>query len=98
MRPVMLDDISAAARVLLALPEPRRAMAMRALIARAEAADRSRRTGGVAGQGNGSLMSAALTLPQAAPATPGAPDYLACLALAIEEILAHLAPGRRTEH
>lgn len=94
MRPVTLGDICAAARVLLALPEARRPLAMKALIARADAADRARRTTGAAGQSNGTLMSAALTLPQAAPETPGAPEYLACLALAIEEVLAHLASGR----
>ncbi len=37
--------------------------------------------------GNGTLLAAALVHPQADPATPGAPDYLECLALAIEALV-----------
>jgi len=84
MRPVTLTDLSAAARVLLALPEGRRAAGMAALIARAEAADRHRQTTGRLhpAYGNGTLLAAALAHPAADPARPGAPEYLACLALA----------------
>ncbi|MCA0202835.1 MAG: hypothetical protein LCH92_00715 [Proteobacteria bacterium] len=84
MRPVTLTDLAAAARVLLALPEQQRRAGMAALIAGAEAADRYRQTTGRLhpAYGNGTLLAAALAHPAADPATPGAPEYLACLALA----------------
>ncbi len=92
MRPVTLTDLAAAARVLLALPEARRAAAMAALIVRAEAADRYRRRNGLGHPvyGNGTLLAAALAHPAAAPEA-GARDYLACLALATEAVLRHPA-------
>lgn len=91
MRPVTITDLCAAARVLLALPEARRGAGMAALIARAETADRHRRETGCAhpAWGNGTLLSAALAHPSRDPAAPGAPDYLACLALAAETLLRH---------
>lgn len=89
MRPVTLTDLSAAARVLLALPEGRRRAGMAALIARAETADRHRQATGRLhpAYGNGTLLAAALVHPLADPATPGAPEYLACLALAAEALV-----------
>lgn len=89
MRPVTVTDLCAAARVLLALPEDHRAAAMQALIRRAEAADRHRRETGHAhpAYGNGTLLAAALAHPARDPAAPGAPEYLGCLALAIETLL-----------
>ncbi len=89
MRPVTMTDLAAAARVLLALPEARRAAGITALLARADCADRHRRTGGGVhpAYGNGTLLAAALVHPQADPATPGAADYLECLALVIDALL-----------
>src|SRR5690606_36262901 len=94
MRPVTVTDLCAAARVLLALPDAQRTAGMAALIARAETADRHRQDTGRThpAYGNGTLLSAALAHPSADPAAPGAPEYLACLALATEAMLRH-SPG-----
>lgn len=91
MRPVTLGDLAAAARVLLAQPEGLRPAAMAALIARAEAADRLRLAEGRHHPlyGNGTLMAAALAHPRADPPDPGGDDFLSCLALATEAVLAH---------
>jgi len=96
MQPVTLGDIAAAARVLLALPEPARAGAMRALIARARLADQTRRATGRLhpAYGNGTLMAAALAHPRCEPAGPGDPDYLACLACALEGVLETVSRAR----
>ncbi|GAB4269144.1 MAG: hypothetical protein Kow0013_20490 [Pararhodobacter sp.] len=90
MPPVTLTDLSAAARVLLAVPESRREAALAALLARAALADRTRRETGRLHPvyGNGTLMAAALAHPRADPASPGDSDYLACLAAVIDAILA----------
>ena len=90
MRPVTLGDLAAAARVLLAQPEALRPAAMAALIVRAEAADSLRRSKGRHHPlyGNGTLMAAALAHPTG-EASPGALDYLACLALAAEALVRH---------
>ena len=89
MRPVTVTDLCAAARVLLAQPPARRRAAMAALVARAEAAARHRRATGRhhPAYGNGTLLAAALAHP-APDAAPGATDYLACLALALDVLLA----------
>lgn len=89
MRAVTLTDLGAAARVLLALPEARRAAGAVALLARAETADRHRRETGRAHPlyGNGTLLAAALAHPSRDPDEPGARDYLACLALVLETLL-----------
>lgn len=89
MRPVTLTDLAAAARVLLALPDPARPAAMRALIARAELADRHRRATGRQhpAYGNGTLIAAALAHPRRDPPAPGDTDYLACLACALDALL-----------
>ncbi len=91
MAPVTLTDIAAAARVLLALPEARRRAGMAALIARAKLAARHRAATGRCHPlyGNGTLLSAALVHPGRNPARPGAPDYLACLALVTEMLCIH---------
>ena len=88
MRPVTLTDLSAAARVLLALPEDRRAAALGALLARAECADRHRHATGQAhpAYGNGTLLAAALAHPGADPAGPGDRAYLSCLAQVLEAL------------
>lgn len=88
MRPVTLTDLTAAARVLRALPEGQREAAMAALIARADLADRMRREAGRNHPlwGNGTLAAAALA-PGTRLADPAGPEYLACLALALEAVL-----------
>ena len=95
MRPVTLTDLAAAARVLLALPEAQRAAGMAALIARTEAADRHRREAGRGhpAYGHGTLLEAALAHPSRDPDSPGARDYLACLALVTEALLRHSPPA-----
>lgn len=90
MQPVTLSDLGTAARVLLAVPEAQRRLAMAALIRRAETADRHLRATGalLPGHGNGTLMSAALGLARRDPSRPGDEDYLNCLACALDAVLA----------
>ena len=92
MRPVTVTDLCAAARVLLALPEERRAPAMLALIARADLADRHRLATGRLhpAYGNRTLLAAALAHPARDPEGAGNRDYLACLAQAADALLRHL--------
>lgn len=89
MRPVTLTDLAAAVRVLLALPEDRRAAGLAALLARAEAADHHRRTTGRAhpAYGNGTLLAAALAHPAADPGTAGDRAYLLCLAQVLDAVV-----------
>lgn len=98
MRTVTTTDLIAAARVLMALPEPRRPAAMKALIARAAMADRHRRATGRQhpAYGNGTLLAAALAHPRAEGGKNGLgdePGYLACLACAIDAVLDWRARG-----
>jgi hypothetical protein len=89
VQPVTLTDIATAARVLLAVPPPRREAALAALLARATLADRTRReTGRLHPRyGNGTLMAAALAHPRAEPRSPGDSEYLSCLAAVLEGVL-----------
>lgn len=90
MRPVTQTDLAAAARVLLALPPAARAAGLAALFARADLADRHRQATGRSHPryGNGTLVAAALACPRAEPATPGAHEFMACLAQVLEALLA----------
>lgn len=90
MRPVLQSDLTAAARVLLALPEPDRAQGLRSMFAMAQVADLYRKRMGRVHPfwGNGSLMSVARMA--AFPPDPGLkdPDYLQCIAIVISELIA----------
>jgi hypothetical protein len=88
MRPVTITDLNAAARVLMALPEPQRPAAMTALIARAAIADQHRRLTGRQhpAYGNGTLLAAALAHSRAGETTDET-GYLTCLACAIEAVM-----------
>jgi hypothetical protein len=89
MRPLLLSDLDLAARVLLALPRPRRVREMDSMIQTARRADRHRRLTGdlLPGQGDGSLLSVALGRRRADPGCAGA-DYRACLALVLDRLAA----------
>ncbi len=89
MRGVTQTDLMAAARVLLSAPAPLRYTLARSMIAQASAADTYRQEHHRLHprHGNGTLLSVALQRPSAAPATPGDPEYLSCMALMIEVIL-----------
>ncbi|KPQ06779.1 MAG: hypothetical protein HLUCCA12_09230 [Rhodobacteraceae bacterium HLUCCA12] len=89
MRAVGLGDVSAAARALMAVPEPARPALMRRLLDEAAQADRYRLRRGRAHPvlGNGTLMARALACPLADVAGPGDPAYLAALAQVIEAVL-----------
>lgn len=90
MRPVTLTDLAAAARVLLALPEAQRAAGLAALLARAQTAEQHRRDTGRnhPAYGNGTLLAAALAHPRAEPQSPGTQDYLTCLSLVLDALVA----------
>lgn len=90
MRPVLVGDMLAAARVLMALPREARDGAMAELLAEAELADRFRKRCGRAHPrfGNGSLMAAALVRapgPEPFPADPPFLDALSRVAAALAE-------------
>lgn len=90
MRQILHGDVVAAARALLcAAPAARAALAAR-LIEDADVADRWRRRTGRAhpARGNGSLMAAAAAWPQAPEPFLDDADYLDCLRLVIEQLIA----------
>ncbi len=90
MAPVGLGDLAAAARALMAVPAHRRAGLMRAMIGEADLAYRYWQGCGRLhpGFGNGTLMSAALAHPQRRDGGAGDELYLACLAEALEAVIA----------
>ncbi|MBC7156020.1 MAG: hypothetical protein H5U20_00730 [Rhodobacteraceae bacterium] len=93
MRPPLIGDAVAAARVLSALPRARRRAVLAALIARAEAGERFRRAEGRAHPvlGNGSLMAACSGWPKVAEPALSDGEWLGCLRL----VLAGLARAQR---
>lgn len=96
MRPLTHDDLTAAARVLLAHPRGRWGRVMAGLLATAEAADAHRRCRGQAHPhaGDGTLAAAAL-MRAPAPAPPVDDDrYLAALGAAVAGIRAFRRRGR----
>ena len=89
MRPVTLGDLCAAARALLAHPDPDWPQVMATLLATADAADHHRLTHGTSRFGNGTLMAAALaTAPPPAPEIAD-PRHLAALEAAIRAVRTH---------
>lgn len=101
MRPVLMGDVTVAARALLGVRAGARAPLARRLIAEAQLADRHRAHTGRAHplHGNGSLMAAATArhLPPEPPLADAA--YLHCLIAVIEALAlraeAHGARARR---
>lgn len=104
MRPVLIGDVIAAARVLAPLPRGQRAGALRALLARADLADRHRKRLGRAHPrwGNGSLMAAAHA--EAPPPEPflDDPAYLEALICVLWALrarrLRHLRAHKKPKH
>ncbi len=98
MRLLGAADLFAAARALLAAPEPLRAGLMARMIHEAEAADRYRRRIGRVHPlwGNGTLEAAARGHAPGPSRALHDNDHLACLALVLEALVAHRArPDRR---
>lgn len=93
MRPVMMGDVIAAARVLCAARVGDRAALMRRLLRAASLADRHRRRTGRAHPafGNGSLMAVARR--RSSPAEPPLhdPAYLDCLCIVLAALRADAA-------
>lgn len=91
MRPLAPSDLSVAARMLLTLPKPARATAMKRLIGEAEAADRycKRLRKSHPFWGNGSLEGAARLRPMAPQQSYSNTDYLSCLSLVLEALVLH---------
>ncbi len=97
MRQVLHGDVVAAARVLLAERPEARAGAFARLLAEADLADRWRRATGRAHplHGDGSLMAAALAhRPRPEPFLSEA-DYLECLRVVIEGLIARRRAAAR---
>ena len=94
MRPVGIGDLVAVAGALAAVPQAARPGLMTRLIDGATQADRHRAATGRAHPrwGNGTLMAAALTYPQA-PLRPGCRDGLAALACAVVGVLQSSGQG-----
>lgn len=97
MRLIGAADLFAAARALLAVPEALRGGLMARMIHEAEAADRYRKRLGRVHPvwGNGTLEAAARGHPLAAAAGLGDAAHLACLALALEALVAHRSGRHR---
>ncbi|OIQ29537.1 MAG: hypothetical protein BM562_11355 [Alphaproteobacteria bacterium MedPE-SWcel] len=88
--PVLWEDLRSLARALLAHPAPRRPELCRQILA---GAARARRQAQATGRchprwGDGSLGAAARRFPLAPEPFPGAPDYAACLCLALTACVA----------
>ena len=96
MRALAHVDISVAARALLCLPEAARENAIIRMVDEAEAADRYRKRLDRAHPlwGNGTLEAAARNRPLAAPKSLSDSDYLSCLAIVLDALLAR----RRVRH
>lgn len=90
MRALAPADISAAARVLLRLPEAVRAEAMARMVGEAEAADRYRKRLGRAHPlwGNGTLEAVARARPMAVPRALSDGEYLSCLGVVFDALIA----------
>ncbi len=89
MRRVLPGDVSAAACVLLALPQAQRKAVMALMVGEADAADAYRqRTGQLHPHwGDGSLMSAALARSHVREPFLDDPDYAACMLLVFRAFL-----------
>ena len=89
MRPILIGDLIAAARVVVLLPDPDRAAEVSRLLAEARVADRFRRRCGRSHPvwGNGSLMAAASAHPRAREALSRDPDFLRALRHVIDGVL-----------
>lgn len=101
MRPVLHGDMTAAARALLSLPDGARRGAFDRMLLEAEAADKYRKKLGIAHPvwGNGSLMAAANTRPQAPEPFLDNVEYCGILALAFDRLLAwRLAQTTKKRH
>ena len=96
MRPVLLSDVTAAARALIGVPEDRRVAFCRRILAEAEAADRfARRLGRPHPRwGNGTVLAAARAHPLMPEPTCDDPAY--CRALVT--VLSALDARRRGEN
>lgn len=93
MRRVLHGDVSAVACVLLLLPGRARAVALKRMLAEAEAADAYRIKHARLHPlwGNGSLMSAALVRPYAPEPFLDDADYAACMLMVFEALVARRA-------
>ena len=89
MRPLLVADLDLAARVLLAVPGPGRRLEMDAMLETARRADLFRSSTGqlLVGEGDGSLLSVALSRQRAAPRLADR-EYRACLLIVLERIAA----------
>lgn len=88
MRPVLMGDVVAAARALMAVPPAARARLMAAMLAEAEAAEAYRRACGRAHPdwGNGSLMAVAMARARVAEPALSDPAYRDCLVAVLEAL------------
>lgn len=89
MRPILMGDIIAAARVLLEHPVEEREAHAAAMIYHARIADKVRKRTGRPHRlwGNGSLMAAARLKPTQPEPFAGSPDYLAALMVVTKALL-----------
>lgn len=89
MRALVHADITAAARVLLAVPEPHRAALGARLLREAHWADHFVKRKGRVHRlwGNGTLRAAAYARPLAAEPMAGDQDYCSCLALVLDLVM-----------
>ena len=96
MRTILLGDVVAAARVLLALPDGRRAAAMDQMLDQAHVAHKVFKRLGRPhpGWGDGSLMSRALASPQCREPFVSDPRYISVLVAVLEALLRRIE--RRT--
>ena len=90
MRPVLINDLTSAARALLLVQPARRAKLATLMLQYADFGDRyTRRFGRVhAGFGDGTLSSAARKRPLATEPTLDDIDYCTCLELVVQQLMA----------
>lgn len=89
MRPILINDLTIAARTALAVEPCARADLMSRIVANARAADRYRKRTGRSHRllGNGTLSAACQTHARAPMPHRCDLDYLSCLALVIEALI-----------
>lgn len=89
MRPLLLGDVTVAARVLMCLPEAERRATAVAMLSDARVAELHLRDTGMVHPrfGNGSLMAAAMTRPRAPEPRVDDADYARCLVVVLEAVL-----------
>lgn len=95
MRPVLIGDVLAAARVLRDLPEEARGVELARLLAEADLADRIRKRTGRAHPryGNGSLMAAALARQPGPEAFLSDPEMLDAVGRVVAALRARAGRG-----